>query len=50
MFHFLGKYNGSVVLQQQWKDMTEEISVFYLFFQNSLVFVLDKILHKRHHT
>ena len=34
---------GSAALQQQWEDMIQEVSVFSLFFHNSLVFLVDKI-------
>ena len=44
--HFLGRY-GIVVLRQQWEDMIQEVSVFYGFFQNTLIFAVDKFLHLR---
>ena len=43
--YFLGRY-GSVVLQEQWEDMIEEVSVF-CFFQNTLIFNVDKITHSQ---
>ena len=44
--HFLGRY-GSAVLQQQWENMIQEVPVFYVFFQNKLIFVVDKIPHSK---
>ena len=43
--YFLVRY-GSVVLQEQWEDMIEEVSVF-CFFQNTLIFNVDKITHSQ---
>ena len=43
--YFLGRY-GSVVLQEQWEDMIEAVSVF-CFFQNTLIFNVDKITHSQ---
>ena len=33
---------GSVALQQQWENMVQEVSVFYVFLKNTLIFVVDK--------
>ena len=32
-----------MVLEEQWAHMIQEVSVFYVFLQTSLMFVVDKI-------